>query len=270
MIKIYSRIRSWAVSAHWVLSEQLGLDPLRFIRACRGIPLFLRDLIEFKKSYTGPLSLTPCFGDRFASAGAYHSEYFWQDLLVAKLIADLKPIRHVDIGSRLDGFVAHVAAFREIEVFDIRPIQIDIPGVIFKQADLMSGMQEISDGTYCDSVSCLHALEHFGLGRYGDNLQSDGYIVGLKNIARLLQPGGICYLSLPIGRQRVKFNANWVFKPETILNIASLNGLKFDSLKVITASGPQPDINDQEIVKNYDSSEDRLGLFCFIKIANNL
>jgi len=37
----------------------------------------------------------------------------------------------VDIGSRVDGFVAHVASFREIEVFDVRPISAQIPASSF-------------------------------------------------------------------------------------------------------------------------------------------
>jgi hypothetical protein len=35
-------------------------------------------------------------------------------------IHKLNPVRHIDIGSRIDGFVANVAAFRKIEVLDVR------------------------------------------------------------------------------------------------------------------------------------------------------
>ena len=38
------------------------------------------------------------------------------------MIYAARPEKHVDVGSRVDGFVAHVASFREIEVFDVRPI----------------------------------------------------------------------------------------------------------------------------------------------------
>mgnify|MGYP000382217343 CR=1 FL=1 len=40
-----------------------------------------------------------------------------------------------------------------------------------------------------DSVSCLHALEHFGLGRYGAPICYDGYFIGFKNITNLLDTG---------------------------------------------------------------------------------
>ena len=75
----------------------------------------------------------------------------------------LNPEGHVDIASRLDGFVADVASFREIEVIDIRPTRTDAAGSTFNQLDFM-GPNSIHNAR-ADSVSCLHALVHFGLGR---------------------------------------------------------------------------------------------------------
>jgi len=74
-------------------------------------------------------------------------------------------------------------------------------------------MSPLSDSLvdYCDSISCLHALEHFGLGRYGDPVNYDGYILGLNNLYRILKAGGKLYLSVPIGPQRIEFNAHRVF-----------------------------------------------------------
>ena len=75
------------------------------------------------------MKFMPCLHDRYEEGGATKSEYFWQDLLVARAIHATMPVKHVDIGSRVDGFVAHVASFREIEVFDVRPISTAVPGV---------------------------------------------------------------------------------------------------------------------------------------------
>lgn len=66
--------------------------------------------------------------------------YFLQDLTVARWIRDAAPTRHVDVGSRIDGFVANVATFREIEVLDIRPAPGEVAGVIFHQLDLMENL----------------------------------------------------------------------------------------------------------------------------------
>ena len=62
-----------------------------------------------------------------------------------------------------------------------------IPNIIFRQVDFMREDQPLTD--YCDSVSCLHALEHFGLGRYGDPVDPDGHLKGFRNLRRIVQGG---------------------------------------------------------------------------------
>ena len=118
----------------------------------------------------------PCLLERNDNGGTANGHYFHQDLLVARRIFTADPMRHIDVGSRIDGFVANVASFREIEIIDIRPLDSAIPNVSFLQADLMSEI-DFSYEECCDSVSCLHALEHFGLGRYGDPVEYEGHIL---------------------------------------------------------------------------------------------
>lgn len=125
------------IKLHWLLSSQLGFDPRRLLRSMRGLPRFLHDWWKFKKGYSGPLTWMPCLHDRYEEGGTTKSEYFWQDLLVACWNFEAKPQRHVDIGSRVDDFVAHVASFRDIEESDVRPVSTHIPGVEFKLANLM-------------------------------------------------------------------------------------------------------------------------------------
>jgi hypothetical protein len=62
-----------------------------------------------------------------------------------------------------------------------------------------------------DSISTLHAIEHFGLGRYGDPIDYWGYLKAIKNITLMLKQGGTLYFSVPIGPQRIEFNAHRVF-----------------------------------------------------------
>lgn len=90
---------------------------------------------------------------------------------------------------------------------------------------------------YCDSLSCLHALEHFGLGRYGDPIDPQGFVRGLANMARLLKPGGVFYLSTPIGAERVEFSANRVFEPRAVVESAATQSLALESLIVIQSDG---------------------------------
>jgi len=183
--------KSTLIELHWFLASQFGLDPLRFILSLRGLPRFIRDWWQFLRVHGGLPGFVPCLHDRFEEGGT-KSEYLWSDPAGARWIHDANPQRHVDVGSRVDGFVAHVASFREIEVFDVRPVTSRIPGIRFRQADLMDMVSLSTDGAegYCDSLPCLHAIEHFGQGRYGDPIDPRGYEQGLANMAVLLKPGG--------------------------------------------------------------------------------
>ena len=199
-----------------------GIDPRRTVRSMRGIRSYFRDLRTLKRQQPTSVSKFPfgtpypCLEDRYAKSGSATGHYFHQDLLVARRIFEANPLVHVDVGSRVDGFVAHVASFRPIEVIDIRPLSNTIPNVRFRQVDLMAPLDnELWE--YCDSVSCLHTLEHFGLGRYGDVVNFDGYLVGLNNLWEILKPGGKLYLSVPIGPQRIEFNAHRVFSIKFLL-----------------------------------------------------
>ncbi|MCP4142057.1 MAG: DUF268 domain-containing protein [Chloroflexi bacterium] len=169
-------------------------------------------------SETFPVKLDyPCPADFYGEPGIASGHYFHQDLLVARQIFKNKPKVHMDVGSRVDGFVAHVASFREIEVLDIRPASKKVRNIRFRQFDLTKPSSSFL--SYCDSLSCLHTLEHMGLGRYGDSLSANGYITGLETLHSILKTGGTLYLSVPIGPQRVEFNAHRVFSVRTILDL---------------------------------------------------
>jgi SAM-dependent methyltransferase len=170
------------------------------------------------KTAFAPLrGIYPCLGERAQQSGTASGHYFHQDLLVARRIFERQPEKHLDIGSRIDGFVAHVASYRMIEVFDIRPLDRPIKNVQFREVDLMHLPGEYA--SYSDSVSCLHALEHLGLGRYGDEIDPDGHLKGLDALHSLVKPGGLLYLSVPIGPDRIEFNAHRVFSLPYLLDI---------------------------------------------------
>lgn len=206
-----------------IIAWQFGIDPRRLLKGIIGIPRYVTDLLRFSRSYSGKLELFPCLHDWHEEGGSTKEEYFWQDLHVARKIYLANPTKHVDIGSQINGFVAHVACFREIEIFDIRPVTTKIPGVVFRQADMMNPPESLVE--YCDSLSCLHALEHFGLGRYGDPLDPVGYAAGLKNMVSLLRTGGMFYLSVPVGIERIEFNAHRIFDPSVLVQLAAANNL---------------------------------------------
>ncbi|MBU2026285.1 MAG: DUF268 domain-containing protein [Proteobacteria bacterium] len=205
---------------------------MRFRIIVKGMPLFtyLKGMPAFLKEY-GEIrgqarrsgndfpfgKLYPCLQEKDQESGVLAEHYFYQDLYVARKVFQNNPARHVDIGSRIDGFVAHVASFREIEVLDVRDLHLAIPSIRFTRVDLAAKDFPLVD--YCDSLSCLHALEHFGLGRYGDPVDYNGHLVGWENMRRMLKKGGKFYFSVPIGAQRIEFNAHRVFSVAYLLHL---------------------------------------------------
>jgi hypothetical protein len=192
---------------------------IKYILAYRD---YLKDFKQLKKQ-KGNDTLFPfakrrlILNEKFSESGIASGHYFHQDLLIARKIFQNNPVKHVDIGSRTDGFVAHVATFREIEVFDIRTQTKKIKNIIFKKADLTQLPDNLIE--YTDSISSLHAIEHFGLGRYNDSIDYWGYLKAIDNITSILKTGGRFYFSTPIGKQRIEFNAHRVFAVEYLIEL---------------------------------------------------
>jgi len=249
----------------YYLLNQSGFDPLRMFRFFSGIPGFIKGYWQFRKMNQEWRIGTPfpCLADRFESSGVTRGHYFHQDLYVARLVYEANPNRHVDIGSRIDGFVSHLACFRTVEVFDVRKNFSSVENIIFRQKNLMQTSEDYA--LYCDSLSCLHALEHFGLGRYGDPIDPSGHEKGLKSMLQMLAPGGRFYFSVPIGPERVDFNAHRVFNIQTVLRLCNM--LRLINFAYIDDSGELHHVQDLKIVlqetafgQNYG-----LGIFTFEK-----
>lgn len=200
----------------------VGVDLLVLKNNFTGLPFYYRDWKKLKQQRGNDSTfrlgrMHPILDERNAESATVSRLYFYQDLHVARLIFKKKPNKHVDIGSRIDGFVAHVAVFRPIEVLDVRPQTMPVENVTFKQADLMQLQDDMLD--YCDSISSLNAIEHFGLGRYGDPIDYFGYLKAINNITKMLRKEGIFYFSVPIGPQRIEFNAHRVFSVAYLLDV---------------------------------------------------
>jgi len=246
------------------ISLQFGFDILKPIKFFKGLPRYIKNYIQFKKNYKGSMEILPCLHDWYEEGGNTKGEYFLQDLYVARMIAQKNPLNHIDVGSSIEGFVAHVASFREIVVLDVRPITSEIPGIKFKQANLSLPIGESEYESY-SSVSCLHALEHFGLGRYGDPIDVNGHEKGLKNISNLLKKEGDLYLSVPIGIERVEFNANRVFDPRKIILLAKECNLELKKFVSIEKSVVIEMTIDQINFEKLANQRYALGIFIFSK-----
>lgn len=145
-------------------------------------------------------------------------DYFFQDMWAAREIYRSN-VKHVfDIGSRVDGYIAHLLSMEvHVTLLDIRPLPKKVEGIDFIQADAMN-LSNIPDNSI-ETLSSLCALEHFGLGRYSDPIDYNGWKKSLHAIKRKIKAGGTFYLSVPVGiEDRVQFNAHRIFNPMTIIN----------------------------------------------------
>lgn len=204
-----------------------GIDLRKVRRSFAGRSTYRRNAAKFERMLSAgghaaefPLANPwPCLADRYETGGTAKGQYFHQDLLVAQWIFAEGPERHIDVGSRVDGFVAHVASFRSIDVLDIRPVKSSASGITFHERDIMVADSRWDES--CDSLSCLHTIEHFGLGRYNDTLDPDGWRLGWANLVRMARPGGTIYLSTMIGPQRIEFDAHRVFAVPTLVRLVA-------------------------------------------------
>lgn len=213
----------------------LGFHPEEFLHFFGCLPRFFSNYNEFRKKKTvvDEIRFLPVFCDFDKAAGSAGGHYFYQDLWAARKIFQKQPKAHVDVGSRIDGFIAHLLTFMPVKLIDIRPLPASVSGLTFIQGDAthLSGIPDNS----IESLSSLHAIEHFGLGRYGDPIDPEACFTAMRSLARVLEPGGRLYFSVPVGHETIQFNARRIFSPATILD--TFRDLELVSFSVIDDSG---------------------------------
>jgi SAM-dependent methyltransferase len=210
-----------ALRAYQVFSNVL-FDPITAARRIIEAPAYAANLVRYWRAQRRASSefrielryLYPVLGDRHGGAGNASGHYFHQDIWAAREIYRRAPDRHVDVGSSLAGFVAHLLSFREVEYVDIRPLRTNVSNLRYSKGDI-TALPHPDDSV--ESLSALHVTEHIGLGRYGDTIDTDGWRKATAELRRVLSPGGHLYFSVPIGNQRLEFDSQRVFDPVTIV-----------------------------------------------------
>jgi SAM-dependent methyltransferase len=57
----------------------------------------------------------------------------------------------------------------------------------------------------------ISTFEHDGLGRYGDPLDPDADLAAMARMKTILRPGGLLFLSVPVGKDKVVWNVHRVY-----------------------------------------------------------
>lgn len=197
----------------WRLSRAFGkLGVRRCVRGLAQVRRYFSELQRFR-SLGGVADfgeLAPCLFDVDTESQSGGGHYFYQDVWALRHLALLRPSVHHDVGSRLDGFAAQATAICPIVYLDIRSPHFQLPDFEFRQGNIVN--LPLGDGSVA-SISCLHVAEHIGLGRYGDPIDPLGTERALIELQRVLAPAGVLLFSMPVGRERVEFNAQRIWNP---------------------------------------------------------
>jgi|TARA_B110000003_G_C16529009_1_gene488185 hypothetical protein len=198
---------------------------------------YIKDYIKFKNKGGQINGIYPFLENFNIVSNEHKHQFFHADLLVSKKIYDSNPSSHLDIGSRVDGLVAHLASFRKLDFLDVRSVDTSPHDSInFIKKNIMNLDISNFDKKY-DSISSIGVISHVGLGRYGDEIDPLGHIKAMKNITKLLNKNGTIYIMVPVGKKRVEFNAHRVFAPEDIIDFFNKNGCKFIEFSLVDDDG---------------------------------
>jgi SAM-dependent methyltransferase len=198
------------------------------------LPRYLADWHAYKRSESwqkvSVKDSHPCLTD-LVRATPFDPHYFFQSAWLARRLHEVKPSLHIDVGSSVMMISVLSASIKTIFV-DYRPLRARLSNCSTLAGDIIS--LPFHDSSIA-SLSCLHVIEHIGLGRYGDPLNPQGSKQAAAELQRVLQPGGRLFLSVPIGRERVCFNAHRVFAPGTTQSF--LPDLRLDSFSLVDDGG---------------------------------
>jgi hypothetical protein len=181
--------------------------------------LYEKQLIEF---LTETAKKRPEFENKFrrhqilsdnTATTDFDSHYIYHVAWAVRKLREMTPEVHVDFSSALQ-FCTTVSALCKTKFFDFRPAQLFLDNLECSSCDLSSPSFDVGQFT---SVSCMHVIEHIGLGRYGDTLDAEGDLKAIHNLKKTVLPGGNIFFVVPCGSPSISFNAHRIYAPESII-----------------------------------------------------
>lgn len=200
----------------------------------------------------------PCLYDNTGYTG-FEPHYTYHPIWAFNRILNSKPDRHTDIGSILH-FSTYLSNFIPTDYYDIRPADIKWSNLNMQKGNLCS--LPIEDNSII-SLSCMHTVEHVGLGRYGDDLNFNGDIKAISELKRVLAHGGLLYFVVPVGKPKIMFNAHRIYTYKQI--ISYFNDFQLMEASLIPDNGHETGIIFNATEEIFDLQEYGCGCFCFMK-----
>lgn len=200
--------------------------------------------------------LYPCLYDDTQNTG-FDAHYIYHPAWASRIIKEINPVKHIDISSTLH-FCSILSAFIPTEFYDYRPAELNLSNLKSEREDL-SNLSFKSNSI--ESLSCMHTVEHIGLGRYGDPIDPEGDIKAINELKRVVKPGGTILFVVPVGKPKIMFNAHRIYSPLMITNY--FEGFRLKNFSLITDENKFiPNANLQ------DGLDQTYGCGCFWLIKN--
>ena len=144
-------------------------------------------------------------------------------IFASNMLARLKPDSILDVGSYRT-FLMGLTAHYKITSLDVRPTEekskLDNETLVISDAKDL----KIESDSF-DAVLSLCSLEHFGLGRYGDEFDLDADKKAMDEMKRVLKPGGHLIFTTTITQAHpvIYFNAHRIYNYKMLSDFC--NGL---------------------------------------------
>lgn len=228
---------------------------------------FLVELIKFymlikkfddSRFYPSFKTIYPCLKDKTLST-SFDRHYVFHTAWAARVLAKTGPKRHIDISSSLY-FCSIVSSFVPVDFYDYRPAILNLSGLTSNHADLCA-LPFTSESV--QSLSCMHVIEHIGLGRYGDPLDPVADLGAASELSRVLAVGGNLLIVVPVGKPNIYFNAHRVYSYAQV--IAMFSNLLLKEFSLITDDPRDGGIITNASPEQSDQQNYGCGLFLFSK-----
>ena len=240
---------------------------LRTARSPISTLAVMKDFFKFKSSAGNSsrfrislLDLYPIAHENTPTT-AFDRHYVYHPAWAARVVKEINPPFHVDISSTLH-FCSILSAFIPVHFYDYRPAELALSDLETKRGDLMALPFENNS---VKSISCMHTLEHIGLGRYGDPLDPDGDVKAINELKRVTAKGGSLLIVVPLGIPRIEYNAHRIYSYEKITELVLDDNFSLKEYAYIpqrTEEGPLLRYADKN--KGIDASY-ACGCFWFLK-----
>ncbi len=214
------------LSYHWITMY----NTLRFIK--RGLSqlkffvtfiFILGSYLQYKKKdkkHRFPIpfgSVMPCLFENIPYT-RFDTHYVYHTAWAARKVHEINAEEHVDISSSLY-FSSIVSAFKKIRFYDFRPAKLNLSNLVSESANLLH--LPFADNSI-PSLSCMHTIEHVGLGRYGDSIDPEGDIHAAQELSRVVTQGGSLLFVVPVGTPRIQFNAHRIYSYDMVVKMFPL------------------------------------------------